>query len=128
MHHDTFLHLFFDYQEEASDYKRWLYLETGISCVEYTINGTRYRREILSSAPDHVILVRLTASQPGSISVRAQLRGCRNQAHSNYATDYFRMDGVGQDGLMVNGKSADYMGVEGKLRYRAQLKAVPEGG
>ncbi len=38
------------------------------------------------------------------------------------------MDGVGSDGLMINGKSADYLGVEGKLRYRAQLKAVPEGG
>ena len=38
------------------------------------------------------------------------------------------MDGIGNDGLMVNGKSADYMGVEGKLRYKVQLKAVPEGG
>jgi len=38
------------------------------------------------------------------------------------------MDGVGDDGLMVNGKSADYMGIEGALRYRAQIKAVPEGG
>jgi len=38
------------------------------------------------------------------------------------------MDGVGSDGLMVNGKSADYLGVDGKLRYRAQIKAVPEGG
>jgi alpha-L-fucosidase 2 len=38
------------------------------------------------------------------------------------------MDGVGNDGLMVNGKSADYMSVEGKIRYKAQLKAVPEGG
>ena len=58
----------------------------------------------------------------------AQLRGCRNQAHSNYATDYFKMDGQGSDGLVVTGKSADYMGVEGKIRYRAQLKAILEGG
>ena len=82
--------------------------------------------EIVASEPDQVILVRLTASKPGSISFRAQLRGCRNQAHSNYATDYFRMDGVEQDGLMVHGKSADYMGIEGALRYKAQLKATPE--
>ena len=107
------LHLFFENQEEVSDYKRWLNLETGITSVEYTVGDITYRREILSSAPDQVILVRLTASKPGSISFRAQLRGCRNQAHSNYATDYFRMDGVGQDGLMVHGKSADYLGVEG---------------
>ena len=75
-----------------------------------------------------VILIRMTASKPGSISFRAQLRGCRNQAHSNYATDYFRMDGLGEDGLVVTGKSADYLGIKGAIRYRAQLKAIPEGG
>ena len=109
------LHLFFENQEEVTGYLRWLDLETGITCVEYSVGEITYRREIVSSEPDQVILVRLTASKPGSISFRAQLRGCRNQAHSNYATDYFRMDGVGQDGLMVHGKSADYMGVEGAL-------------
>ncbi|HSH19893.1 MAG TPA: glycoside hydrolase family 95 protein [Draconibacterium sp.] len=122
------LHLFFDNQKEVSGYKRWLDLNTGITCVEYTVNGVTYRREVISSAPDQVILVRLTASKPGSLSFKAQLRGVRNSAHSNYATDYFTMDGVGQDGLMVNGKSADYLGIEGKLRYKAQLKALPEGG
>lgn len=122
------LHLFFENQEEVEDYKRWLDLETGIIGVEYSVGDIRYRREVISSEPDQVILVHLTASKPGSISFRAQLRGCRNQAHSNYATDYFRMDGFGQDGLMLSGKSADYMGIEGAIRYKAQLKATPEGG
>jgi len=122
------LHLFFENQEEVRAYKRWLDLETGITSVEYNVGDITYRRDILSSAPDQVILVRLTASEPGSVSFRAQLRGCRNQAHSNYATDYFRMDGVEQNGLVVQGKSADYMGVEGALRFRAQLRAIPEGG
>ena len=75
-----------------------------------------------------MIVVRLWADKPGSLSFKAQLRGCRNQAHSNYATDYFRMDGVGHDGLAVTGKSADYLGIEGALRYEARLKAFPEGG
>jgi alpha-L-fucosidase 2 len=120
--------LFFENEDEVKNYKRWLDLETGISYVEYTANDVTYKREILSSAPDQVILIRLTADKPGSISFRTQLRGCRNQAHSNYATDYFRMDGKGKDGLVVTGKSADYLGVEGKIRYKAQLKAISEGG
>ncbi len=122
------LHLFFENEEGVSGYKRWLDLETGITSVEYTANGVRFKREVFSSAPDQVIVVRLTADKPRSISFMASLRGCRNDAHSNYATDYFRMDGVDQDGLMINGKSADYLGVTGALKYRVQLKAVSEGG
>lgn len=122
------LHLFFKDEENVNDYKRWLDLETATTCVEYKANDVQYRREVFASAPDQVIVVRLTADKPGQISFRIQLRGVRNAAHSNYGNDYFRMDPIDSDGLMVNGKSADYLGVEGKLRYRAQLKAVPEGG
>jgi alpha-L-fucosidase 2 len=122
------LHLFFENETKVKDYKRWLDLEMGTTCVEYKAGGVQYRRDIFASAPDQVIVVRLTASKTGQISFRAQLRGVRNTAHSNYGNDYFQMDGVGSDGLMINGKSADYLGVEGKLRYRAQLKAAPEGG
>ena len=38
------------------------------------------------------------------------------------------MDGYGNDGLKLTGKSADYMGVKGQLKYEAVLKAMPEGG
>ena len=122
------LHLFFKNQDSVTNYKRWLNLETGISGVSYSANGIIYQREVFASAPDQVIVVRLTANKPNSISFTANLRGVRNQAHSNYATDYFRMDALGKDGLVLTGKSADYMGIEGKLRYEARIKAVPEGG
>ncbi|MFO7617798.1 MAG: glycoside hydrolase family 95 protein, partial [Bacteroidales bacterium] len=122
------LHLFFDDQKEVTGYKRWLDLETGVTGVDYTANGVRYGREVFVSVPDQVVTVRITASKPGAIALRASLRGVRNMAHSNYATDYFRMDGVGTDGLMITGKSADYLGVAGALRYKVQLRAIPEGG
>src|SRR3989339_868097 len=122
------LHLFFENEKEVTGYKRWLDLATGTTGTEYTVSGVTFNREVLSSSPDQVIAVRLTANKPASISLKASLRGCRNQTHSNYATDYFRIDGVGKDGLMINGKSADYLGVTGAMRYRVQLKAVPEGG
>lgn len=120
--------LSFKNEKEVTDYKRWLDLKTGITSVQYTANGITYNREVFSSVPDQVIAIRLTADKPGSISFTAQLRGERNGAHSNYATDYFRMDGAGNDELVLTGKSADYMGIEGKVRYEAKLKAVPEGG
>ncbi len=122
------LHLFFEDEAEVTDYKRWLDLETATTHVEYNAHGIKFRRDIAASAPDQVIVVRLTADKPGQISFRAQLRGVRNTAHSNYGNDYYQMDGIGNDGVMINGKSADYLGVDGQLRYRSQLKAVSEGG
>ena len=122
------LHLFFTNQDSVTDYKRWLDLETGISGVSYTADGITYQREVFASAPDQVVVVRITANKPGSISFTANLRGERNQTHSNYATDYFKMDPYGNDGLILTGKSADYLSVEGKLRYEARIKALPEGG
>jgi alpha-L-fucosidase 2 len=113
---------------EVQDYRLELDLDTAIVAVSYVQDGVRYAREVFSSPVDQAIVVRLTADRPGCIDFTAELRGCRNEAHSNYATDYFQMDGYGEDGLIVRGKSADYLGVEGRIRYQARLKAVPAGG
>ncbi|MFT4153250.1 glycosyl hydrolase family 95 catalytic domain-containing protein [Parafilimonas sp.] len=121
------LHIFLP-EKDISNYKRWLNLETAITGVSYKIGNVQLKEEIFVSAPGQVIAMRFTADKKKSISFKAVLRGVRNQAHSNYATDYFRMDGLGNDGLVLTGKSADYMGVEGKLRYEARIKAVAEGG
>ncbi len=112
----------------VTDYRHALDLDTAIATTTYTQGGARFTREVFVTPVDQVIIVRLTSDRPGRISLTAQLRGQRNTAHSNYATDYFQMDGHGPDGLIVRGKSADYMGVEGGIRYQARLKAVTQGG
>ena len=111
-----------------TEYRHALDLDTGIATTTYTQGDASFTREVFVTPVDQVIVVRLTSNRPGRISLRAQLRGQRNTTHSNYATDYFRMDGDGPDGLVVRSKSADYMGVEGRLRYEARLKAVSQGG
>jgi len=118
----------FEPQGEVKGYLHQLDLDSAIVTTSYEQNGINFKREVFSSPVDQVIVIRLEASQPGAISFLAELRGCRNQAHSNYATDYFQMDGYGEDGLRLTGKSADYLGVPGKIRYVCLLKAVPEGG
>ena len=115
-------------KDPAMDYRHELDLDTAAVTTSYIQNGVRFSRKVFSSPVDQVIVVRLAADKPGKISFKAQLRGERNSAHSNYATDYFRMDGLPPGGLVVRGKSADYMGVEGKLRYEVRLLALPEGG
>ncbi|MEO7540052.1 MAG: glycoside hydrolase family 95 protein, partial [Pyrinomonadaceae bacterium] len=122
------LHLFFDHGKDVTGYKRVLDLKTAIATTTYSAGGVQYKREVFASAVDHVIVIRLTADKPGQITFTANLRGVRNQAHSNYGTDYFRMDPVGTDCLAVTGKSADYLGVKGQLRYEGRVKAVAKGG
>lgn len=122
------LRLVFPGHEQATDYRRVLDLDAAVARVEYTVAGTRFVREIFSSAPDQVIVIRISASTPGAVSFTAALEGARNQAHSNYGTDYFQMDAVPPATLRLTGKSSDYLGIAGRLRYQADLLVRPEGG
>jgi len=122
------LHLFFKKDRQSSNYKRWLDLSTGIAGTSYEIGGVTYTREVLSSHPDQMIAVRLTASEPGMISFEAEMRGSRNVEHSNYGTDYFRMDGEAGNELVLRGRSADYLGIESKLLYEGRARFDNEGG
>ncbi len=113
---------------EISDYRHELDLDTAVITTRYLQGGVHYARETLVSPVHQVVAIRLSADKPGRLSFTAQLRGYRNTAHSNYATDYFRMEASGTDGLVLRGKSADYMGVTGKIRYEARLRAAARGG
>jgi len=122
------LHIFFPQGGQVTGYRRALDLETGVATVEYEVDGVRYMREVFASGPDQAIVVRISASRLGALNLTANLRGVRNQTHSNYGTDYFQMNPVGPDGLAVTGKSADYLGVQGRLTYEGRVRASVEGG
>lgn len=112
----------------ASGYRHELDLDRAVVTTSYALGGVRFTREVFVSPRDQVIVVRIAADALGQVAFRAQLRGVRNQAPSNSATDYFRMDAWGVDGLVLRGRSADYLGVPGRVRYEARLLAVPQGG
>ena len=122
------LRLTFPGHDRVTEYRRELDLDAAVVRVSYTVDGTHFVREIFSSAPDQVIVVRISADRPGAVSLTAALEGARNQTHSNYGTDYFQIDGVAPNTLRLTGKSSDYLGIEGRLRYQANLVARPEGG
>jgi alpha-L-fucosidase 2 len=113
---------------DVTDYSHVLDLDTAIATTSYTKNGVRYVQEVFASPVDQVIVVHLQAGTPGALTLSTEVRGYRNSAHSNYATDYFRIDGVGGNGLILRGKSADYMGIAGALRYEGQIRAAVDGG
>jgi alpha-L-fucosidase 2 len=68
---DLWLH--FQNIGSISDYKRELNLTNAISRTSYSSNGIAYTREYFASQPNQVIVIHLTASKPGNISVEAML-------------------------------------------------------
>jgi alpha-L-fucosidase 2 len=63
----------FEHGEQVSAYRRSLDLDSGIAKVEYEANGIRYSREVFSSAPAQLVVMRLWCSKPGSLSCTVRL-------------------------------------------------------
>jgi len=67
------LHLDFGQMDNVTNYRLELNLDTAIATTTFTHEGVDYRREVFSSQPDQAIVVRLTASRAGKLSLRATL-------------------------------------------------------
>ncbi|MBU5442211.1 glycoside hydrolase N-terminal domain-containing protein [Paenibacillus sp. MSJ-34] len=101
-------------QAAATDYRRELDLQTGISSVEYRAGDTTYRREIFASAVAQAIVVRISASRPGALSMTARLSRRPFEGEiGREADNILTMQGqCGPDGV----------------HYAAVLRAVAAGG
>ena len=111
--------------ENASDYRRELDLDTAIARVTYTVAGVHYTREVFASAADHVIVVRLTADQPGKLdpvlsfaSQQPGIESWRPQAEK------WGWSG----GLGLRGRNRDFGDIAGALRFEAVVRILAEGG
>ena len=111
------LHLDYDLpSEKAENYKRELDIANAIASTSFEIDGVTYSRAYLSSFSDDVILIQLTASTAGKISVDLHLdRPERFTTTSSKA------------GLHMRGQLNN--GTDGKgMQYAVDLKVIPEGG
>jgi alpha-L-fucosidase 2 len=102
----------------TSEYERWLDLTTATTGVSYLANGVRYRREVIATAPDQVIAVRLTAQTAGRISFSATFGTPQRAAKSSPDSRTIALDG----------RSGDQRGIAGSVRFLALARAVVQGG
>lgn len=76
------LRLVFASGADAEAYRRTLDLSSGIIHVSYKVGLTTYEREYFISAPDKVLVIRMTASGPGTLDFEATLdRDPKNGSH-----------------------------------------------
>ena len=59
--------------EEAKDYKRWLDLREATSYADYCVGGVSYQKKYYVSRTDDVMIVEVSASEPGSINLEVEI-------------------------------------------------------
>ncbi|GAA2863705.1 large protein [Actinoplanes cyaneus] len=112
------LRLAFGSASGATQYHRTLDLTTAIATTTYVLNGVRHQREVFASAPDQVIVVRLTADRAGAISFSGTLAGPLRTTTSSPGGATIALDGI----------SGTMEGVTGSVRFLALAEAVVTGG
>jgi alpha-L-fucosidase 2 len=119
------LALTFPEVDSVADYRRDLDLATATAHVSYTSGGVMFSREVFASAPDQVIVVRLTASRPRQISFEARLQTPQRATLDATADGDLVMRGVNGDGA---GATADGRPMTGALRFEARVRVLATGG
>ncbi len=115
------LELSFPGHDSASirNYYRELNLEDAVITTSYTVNKIKFTRELFSSIPDQVIVIRLTADKPNSLnfSVNAVCQHILSEIKS-----------ANNDLLVISGNTSDHEGVKSAVRFRTLIKAIADGG
>lgn len=116
------LNLTFPVSGAVTDYRRDLDLDQAVASVTYRFNGVTYRREVFSSPVDNVMVMRISADQPGMIQFTASFTTPQVQGLSNVAE--------GNDTLVLSGTGGGTgpSGVAGNLPWQARVRILPQGG
>ncbi|GHA74971.1 glycoside hydrolase family 95 protein [Pontibacter akesuensis] len=112
------LFISFPGHDAATAYYRDLNIEQAIASVSYKVDGVTYKREMFSSFPDDVIIIRLTADKPKSITCTLRM----DSPHQKYAVT------AKQDQLVLSGTSGDVDNKKGKVKFQAQVQPQVKGG
>jgi alpha-L-fucosidase 2 len=117
---------------EVSNYYRDLNISNAVATTRFTVNGVEYTREMFSSAPDQVIVIRLKASVPKALSCSIGV---------NHELKFSRMI-TGDNELVLKGKARitnderrspksfiyeDSLHQDG-MRFQFRIKAVTKDG
>jgi len=78
---------------EVTQYRRELDLETGVARVRYRADGIRWERDVLISAADDVLVVRLGADKPGKLNAKVGLTRAKDMKVTALGGNRLHMDG-----------------------------------
>jgi alpha-L-fucosidase 2 len=100
----------------TSEYRRWLDLDSGVAGTEFRVEGVQWRREVLASFPDRVLIIRLSTDVPGKLGFTVDL----NRPDAEVSPD-------GHDTLIMQGQALSGNRTSG-VKFAVALKGMVEGG
>ncbi len=103
-----------EHGDDVAEYRRELDLDAAAVRVRYGAGGARHTRECFVSAPDGVLVLRLSTDDPRGLAARVRLS--REQEAECHA--------AGEDRLRLHGALDGGAG----LRFEAHLRALGHGG
>ncbi len=118
-----------DHAPETEAYRRELDLQTGIASVEYRAGEIQFKREVLISAVDDILAVRISADRPGAVGGQVRLTRQKDMTVSSSGADTLLMDGQivdipAPEGYDDNeggsGPGGEHMKFAGRLLARAK--------
>jgi len=112
------LRLLFPGHENFSDYYRELDLEKAVTSSRYNVNGVNYNTTVFSSFPDQVIIVRISADKPGSVSFSATMD---RPSKVDIST-------IGNNELVLSGITSYFEKIKGNVQFEARVKILTSGG
>ncbi len=112
------LRLSFPGHKNYTDYYRELDIEKAITSSRYQINGINYKTEVFATNPDQVIIARISADKPGSITFSATMD---RPSKVDIST-------IGNDVLVLSGITNDHETVKGAVQFEAKVKIITDGG
>jgi len=112
------LFLQFPGHENAISYRRDLDISQAVATVSYKVDGVTYKREMFSSFLDEVVLIRLTADKPKSLTFKVEA----DSPHKSYSVS------TQGDQLVLKGVSGDVDNKKGKVRFQARVQPKVKGG
>ncbi len=113
------LYLDFLEHEGFTDYSRDLDIHNAVATTTYKVGDITYKRELLASFADRVIVIQLTASKPGSLTFTASF-------FTPHTTGKVQTTTAKE--LTVSGTTSTHETVEGKVRFKGITRIKTEGG
>ena len=114
------LKLTFPGHENFTNYYRELNLEKAVASSRYEANGVKYETSVFSSFPDQVIIARIKADKPGSLSFSATMDRPKPSEVTVTAND--------NGELIMLGITSEFEKMPGSVKFEAKVKIMAKGG